>query len=479
MLSRRRVLALSAALPLSGTASIQAAEPAPVESAPLSESDFLGRALGLLPGPAERGLGREVVSAGRGPVADGGRSQCRTPGRSSRRTPITWARAGIGGRSTLPPIGPMRGSHRVRSRVPQRHRLGERRGSGPAHRQGLHRIHGRYFAADPPWKPQHGVVRADNTFSESMLPRGRSSDWAHDGGIYRPVHLLVTPKAFIETVAVDADPEIGANEASLQVTAGIRNANSAAWQGQVTFRVFDEESGERVPLESPATPVQLGAGQGSTLKLPAVKMSAPKLWHFDHPHLYRLRVDLSNGHSYETTFGVRKIEIRGTAFYLNGERVRLMGVERMAGSNPEFGMAEPAAWIDHDHADMKELNCVYTRVHWPQDRRIAGLVRPPRHTDSDRSAHLGRRYVQGDEPGSLGGDHEQRAGATARDDRARPEPSVHLFLGRVQRSERAESAGLRICQAHVRRGQAAGSPPAGDLRIELASKRRRRKMSRD
>jgi len=38
---------------------------------------------------------------------------------------------------------------------------------------------------------------------------------------------------------------------------------------------------------------------------------------------------------------------------LNGERVRLMGVERMAGSNPEFGMAEPSEWIAHDHEDLK------------------------------------------------------------------------------------------------------------------------------
>src|ERR1035438_5120790 len=113
------------------------------------------------------------------------------------------------------------------------------------------------------------VVRADNTFSESMLPRGRSSDWAHDGGIYRLVRLLVTPKAFIETVAVDADPDLGANQASLQVTAGIRNANSAAWHGQVAFQVFDEASGELVALESAAVPAQLGAGQGSTLKLRA------------------------------------------------------------------------------------------------------------------------------------------------------------------------------------------------------------------
>ena len=36
------------------------------------------------------------------------------------------------------------------------------------------------------------AVRVDNNFVETMLPRGKSSDWAHDGGIYRPVNVLVT-----------------------------------------------------------------------------------------------------------------------------------------------------------------------------------------------------------------------------------------------------------------------------------------------
>ena len=57
-------------------------------------------------------------------------------------------------------------------------------------------------------------------------------------------------------------------------------------------------------------------------------------------------------------------------FHLNGERVRLMGVERMAGSNPDLGMAEPETWIRHDHDELKELNCVFTRVHWQQDKRV-------------------------------------------------------------------------------------------------------------
>jgi len=108
--------------------------------------------------------------------------------------------------------------------------------------------------------------------------------------------------------------------------------------------------------------------------LPGVTLNQLKLWHFDHPHLYRLETRLiqkgRSVHGLATVFGVRKIEVRGTEFLLNGEPVRLAGVERMAGSHPDFGMAEPADWIDHDHDDLKELNCVFTRVHWQQDRRV-------------------------------------------------------------------------------------------------------------
>ena len=192
-------------------------------------------------------------------------------------------------------------------------------------------------------------VRADNSFDEHMRPRGHSSDWAHDGGIYRPVSLLATPADYIERVDVDATPDLKANTAALRITPFVHG------QGQVHVTVIEEDSG-RIVLEKEA-PV-------------TVTLANPRLWHFDHPHLYRLIARLSSGHIFETTFGIRLIEARGGAFYLNGERVRLTGVERMAGSNPEYGMAEPAHWIAHDHADMKELNCIYTRVHWQQDRRV-------------------------------------------------------------------------------------------------------------
>src|ERR1017187_9430452 len=128
-----------------------------------------------------------------------------------------------------------------------------------------------------------------------------------------------------------------------------RDTSKQSWHGNIGYRISDEAGANQVLNASVA------AGETKTLALHPATIHQPRLWHFDRPNLYQLTAELDNGHSLATTFGIRKIEIRDSAFYLNGEKVRLMGVERMAGSNPEYGMAEPLDWIEHDHADMKEI----------------------------------------------------------------------------------------------------------------------------
>lgn len=222
-----------------------------------------------------------------------------------------------------------------------------------------------------PGQPNTIVVRVDNAFDDHMLPRGRSSDWAHDGGITRPVQILITPKTFLESVDVEALPELSRGEGKLTITAHIQSAGSKPWIGRILFRVLDDTTG----LEVLAVPdaVRLSIKPGATLSQ-TLHATIPKarLWHFDHPSLYRLELSIATdreAHRLTTTFGVRRLECKDNGFYLNGERVRLMGVERMAGSNPDFGMAEPSDWITRDHADLKHLNCIFTRSHWPQDKR--------------------------------------------------------------------------------------------------------------
>ncbi|MGA9306454.1 MAG: glycoside hydrolase family 2 TIM barrel-domain containing protein [Candidatus Sulfotelmatobacter sp.] len=221
-------------------------------------------------------------------------------------------------------------------------------------------------------QPNTIAVRVDNAFNQNMLPRGQSSDWAIDGGIFRPVHLLVTPKTFVERVDVDAVPDFKSGDGNLAIVAHIRNTDVKTWKGKGSFRVVDEETGLTVLADSQGSASSVNPNETQSLAFQTI-LPKPKLWHFDHPSLYRLEFLISNErdvHEYRTIFGVRKLEVVGGVFRLNGKAVRLMGAERMAGSNPEFGMAESAERIKSDHADMKHLNCVFTRVHWPQDKRV-------------------------------------------------------------------------------------------------------------
>lgn len=216
------------------------------------------------------------------------------------------------------------------------------------------------------------MVRVDNAFSNTMLPRMKSFDWANDGGLIRPVQLLITPPVFIERLEIEAIPDLQADSAQVSVHAVLRNSTSTPQQGNVSLTVHAK--GEEA-LESAqcVTQVTLPASSSGKIAVGALQIASPKLWHFDSPNLYQAEATIEAGrrsHTLGDSFGIREFEIRGTSFYLNGERISLTGVERMAGSNPEYGMAETTNWIESNTRDMKDLNCVFTRVHWPQDRRV-------------------------------------------------------------------------------------------------------------
>jgi beta-glucuronidase len=217
------------------------------------------------------------------------------------------------------------------------------------------------------------AVKVDNSFDAGILPRSRSYDWAQDGGITRPVSLLVAPSAFIDRLWIDAVPDLATARTPLQIRATVRNGGKKARQLTFGYQVVEEGAGVALGRVQTAGEVRLEPGTTQEVALTPIELPL-KLWHFDHPHLYRVMVEIRQGnkpiHSYAQNFGARRFEVKDTAFYLNGERVWLMGAERMAGSNPDYGMAEPSAWITHDHDDLKELNCVFTRVHWQQDKRV-------------------------------------------------------------------------------------------------------------
>ena len=98
-------------------------------------------------------------------------------------------------------------------------------------------------------------VRADNAFNDGMLPRGKSYDWTPDGGIYRPVRLLVTPRVYIERIDVDAVPDLAAGTAEVRIRAVLGG-------GAAPVRcVIAEEASGRVVAET-----VLAAGEGTVTR---------------------------------------------------------------------------------------------------------------------------------------------------------------------------------------------------------------------
>ena len=83
------------------------------------------------------------------------------------------------------------------------------------------------------------AVRVGNAFAPAMLPRNNSYDWAPDGGITRPVRLIVTPPVYLEFIWIDAAPDSAATSAAVSVTAVVRNATDRPVTVDLGFRVVD------------------------------------------------------------------------------------------------------------------------------------------------------------------------------------------------------------------------------------------------
>ncbi len=103
------------------------------------------------------------------------------------------------------------------------------------------------------------TVRADNSFRDDMLPRNNSYDWTPDGGIYRPVRLLITPKVYIERVEVDTLPNLAAGTAALDVRVVVRNASRQPAPVTAAFRTAGAQaqaSGTIPPGQSRTIPLK-------------------------------------------------------------------------------------------------------------------------------------------------------------------------------------------------------------------------------
>ena len=226
------------------------------------------------------------------------------------------------------------------------------------------------FFIDLNGKLDHGrdntiTVAVNNDYGKDKIPFANSFDWPNDGGLIRPVSLIVTGKPFARYLHVTPTLDTAAGSGKLKIELGLDPIVNKDLELSIAVTEENQQTENTVYSALAKPSVQSGE---ATVEFNLAKVNP---WHFDRPNLYRIDVTVrSNGKAVDrvsTNIGFRELKFINGKTYLNGERVKLMGVEWTAGSNPNFGFAEPEAEIIRHGKMMKDVNAIFSRVHFQQD----------------------------------------------------------------------------------------------------------------
>ena len=266
--------------------------------------------------------------------------------------------------------------------------------AGPEHQGGFYRF--KYditklarFGADNLLEVTVNKVSSD----ASVEAAERKADYWVFGGIYRPVYLQTFPRQFIERTAIDAQAD-----GTISVEVYLKGITSA---DQVIGTVAGRGSGSRGTLSA-----RLAGGQNKvTLE---GKVTNVKPWTAETPRLYDLELSLRKGetpvHETSERFGFRTFEVRpGDGLYLNGQKIRLKGVNRHC-FWPDSGRCLSRKVSYDDVRLIKQMNMNAVRMsHYPPDKHfleacdelglyvldeLAGWQKPPYDTE------IGKKLVR-------------------------------------------------------------------------------------
>jgi hypothetical protein len=194
-------------------------------------------------------------------------------------------------------------------------------------------------------------------------------DWWHYGGIVRDVWMTVNGDVLIRRQQIRSAVKPAAADVSERVF--LENVTGRTQHVRVKATVGAPDGS----AEASSEPREVDLAPGKSDASIELHLAAPRLWSIDHPDVYEMRVEVTDGQgrlldSNADTFGVRTIEIRDRHLLLNGERMRLSGITRHEES-PWEGLAETRGTMLHDYRDMKELEVTLTRpVHYPQSSYV-------------------------------------------------------------------------------------------------------------
>ncbi len=197
-------------------------------------------------------------------------------------------------------------------------------------------------------------------------------------GIHREVLLMATPKVSIYDFGVRTKLNIADNRARLMIRPEIDNVNNSDVKGwMLSAQLYDDKNEEIFPhpieieakdiLNEPYPQrdnVYYGMMQGDVIN--------PKLWNAETPNLYTVTLTLTDGDGKvvdvrSTKVGFRDVKIEDDQLWVNGESIKLYGVNRHDHSDTG-GKTVTRDEMEADVRLMKQYNFNSVRTsHYPND----------------------------------------------------------------------------------------------------------------
>ncbi len=150
-------------------------------------------------------------------------------------------------------------------------------------------------------------------------------------GIYRDVYLFATPNVRMRDFAVFSELDNDFKDAELNVSVDIENLNAQGNEPYYVRATLMDKQGKSVrTLQSENFTVQRNTEKAVSLK---ANVSNPLKWTAETPDLYKVGIELVSAggktiQAFVINTGFRKIEIKNGLLLVNGQAVKIKGVNR-------------------------------------------------------------------------------------------------------------------------------------------------------
>lgn len=229
-------------------------------------------------------------------------------------------------------------------------------------------------------QPNDLRVRVDNSVTRAIAPLG--GDFNLDGGIYRPVHLIVTdpvcvtpldyasPGVYLTTLALND------KAAQVEIRTLVSNGSSKPVSTEIVTEIKDA-AGQTVATNSTALALPADAAPQQVVQ--TVSIATPHLWNGrKDPYLYsasvRVERDGQPVDEVDQALGVRTVQITDEqGFLLNGQPYPIHGIDRHQDLK-DHGWALSQADHDRDMQMILDMGVTAIRLaHYPQSEYFHSL----------------------------------------------------------------------------------------------------------